>query len=109
MRCYVASKAKHAAFWRALSKLAHFVLASWRGKQQSAIERMSQAKSCRNIPPQVGDSYLLAKIEHTIESFAHKPNGGLMLPPDATTSVHRDLIIALAARHHLPAVYALRP
>jgi putative ABC transport system substrate-binding protein len=48
-------------------------------------------------------------IEHTIESFAHKPNGGLVLPPDATTSVHRDLIIALAARHRLPAVYALRP
>jgi hypothetical protein len=28
------------------AKLAHFVLASWRGKQQSAIECMSQAKSC---------------------------------------------------------------
>ena len=30
-----------------------------------------------------------------------------MLPPDGTTIAHRDLIIALAARHRLPAVYAL--
>ena len=49
-----------------------------------------------------------ADIERTIESFARVPNGGLVLPPDSTTSVRRDLIIALAARHRLPAVYALR-
>jgi putative ABC transport system substrate-binding protein len=47
-------------------------------------------------------------IERAIDLFAGQPNGGLMLPPDATTSVHRDLIIALAARHNLPAIYALR-
>jgi len=47
-----------------------------------------------------------ADIEHAIESFAGAPNGGLLLPPDTTTTVHRDLIIASAARHKLPAVYA---
>ena len=47
-------------------------------------------------------------IERSIEGFAREPNGGLVLPPDTTTVVHRDLIIALAARHRLPAVYALR-
>ena len=36
------------------------------------------------------------------------PNGGLLLPPDNTTIVHRDLVIALAARHRLPSVYSLR-
>jgi len=46
-----------------------------------------------------------ADIERAIESFAHIPDGGLILPPDTTTIVHRDLIIALAARHKLPAVY----
>jgi putative ABC transport system substrate-binding protein len=46
-----------------------------------------------------------ADIERAIESFARLPNGGLVLPPDYTTSVHRDLIIALAAKHRLPAVY----
>jgi putative tryptophan/tyrosine transport system substrate-binding protein len=49
-----------------------------------------------------------ADIEHAIESAARTPNGGLLLPPDTTTTVHRDLIIALAARHRLPAVYPFR-
>jgi putative ABC transport system substrate-binding protein len=44
----------------------------------------------------------------SIESFARVPNGGLLLPPDTTNSAHRDLIIALAGRHRLPAVYATR-
>ena len=48
-------------------------------------------------------------IERVIESFARVPDGGLFLPPDTTTVVNRDLIIALAARHRLPAVYAFRP
>jgi putative tryptophan/tyrosine transport system substrate-binding protein len=47
-------------------------------------------------------------IERTFAALAHKPNFGLLLPPDTTTVVHRDLIIALAARHRLPAVYAIR-
>ena len=47
-------------------------------------------------------------IERSIEGFAREPNGGLVLPPDTTTVVHRDLIITLAARHRLPAVYAVR-
>jgi putative ABC transport system substrate-binding protein len=47
-------------------------------------------------------------IERAIESFARVPNGGLVLPPDATTTAHRDLIVGLAARHRLPAVYSVR-
>jgi putative ABC transport system substrate-binding protein len=47
----------------------------------------------------------VADIERAIESFAGAPNAGLVLLPDITTAVHRDIIIALAARHRLPAVY----
>jgi putative tryptophan/tyrosine transport system substrate-binding protein len=47
-------------------------------------------------------------IERAIESFTRTPNAGLMLPPDATTTAHRDLIVGLAARHRLPAVYSVR-
>jgi putative tryptophan/tyrosine transport system substrate-binding protein len=47
-------------------------------------------------------------IEVAIDAFAREPNGGLVLPTDVTTIVHRDLIIALAARHRLPAVYSFR-
>jgi|SRR5262249_53160380 len=48
------------------------------------------------------------EIERAIESFARVPNGGLLVPPDITTFAHRDLIIALAAQHSLPAVYSFR-
>ena len=48
------------------------------------------------------------EINRAIELFARVPNGALLVPPDITTFVHRDLIIALAARHSLPAVYSFR-
>jgi putative ABC transport system substrate-binding protein len=47
-------------------------------------------------------------IERAIESFASAPNGGLVLIPDISTLVRRDLIIAVAARHRIPAVYYSR-
>jgi putative tryptophan/tyrosine transport system substrate-binding protein len=47
-------------------------------------------------------------IEPAIGSFAQVPDGGLLVPPDLTAVLHRDLIIALAARHRLPAVYQAR-
>jgi putative ABC transport system substrate-binding protein len=46
-----------------------------------------------------------ANIERAIESLSREPNGGLVLPPDNTTLLHRDLIIALAAQHRLPAAF----
>ena len=49
-----------------------------------------------------------ADIERVIDSFAGVPNGGLILPPDITTLTNRDLIIALAAKYRLPAVYPFR-
>jgi putative tryptophan/tyrosine transport system substrate-binding protein len=71
-----------------------------------AAQLLARSLAIELVPSPVANA---AEIEHSIEAFAREPNGGLMLPPDATTSVHRDLIIALAARHRLPAVYALRP
>jgi putative tryptophan/tyrosine transport system substrate-binding protein len=48
------------------------------------------------------------QLERTVTEFAATPGGGLIVLPDAFTVGHRDLIIALAARHRLPAVYPLR-
>jgi putative ABC transport system substrate-binding protein len=50
----------------------------------------------------------VGEIEHAIEAFARAGNGGLMVLPDVSTTNYRDLIIALAARHRLPAVYPYR-
>ena len=47
-------------------------------------------------------------IEQSIELLARAPNGGLVVLPDTTTLLHRDLVVALAAQHRLPAVYAFR-
>jgi len=46
--------------------------------------------------------------ERAIAAFARASNGGLIVPGSALANVHRDLIIALAARHQLPAAYANR-
>jgi putative ABC transport system substrate-binding protein len=48
------------------------------------------------------------EIERTVAAFAHSGNGGLVATSSALTLVHRELIIALAARHKLPAVYYRR-
>jgi putative ABC transport system substrate-binding protein len=49
-----------------------------------------------------------AEIERAITTFAAEPNGGLIVTPSAITGVNRELIITLAARYRLPAVYPFR-
>jgi putative tryptophan/tyrosine transport system substrate-binding protein len=49
-----------------------------------------------------------AEIEDAIGALAHEPNGGLIVLPGPINTAHQGLIIALAARHHLPAVYPFR-
>src|SRR5262249_38779705 len=49
-----------------------------------------------------------ADIERFLGSFTGASDGGLLLPPDVTTITHRDLIVPLAAKHRLPAVYSFR-
>jgi putative tryptophan/tyrosine transport system substrate-binding protein len=49
-----------------------------------------------------------AALEAQVDGLAREPNGGLMVMPEISTATHRDLIIALAARHRLPAVYPFR-
>jgi len=48
------------------------------------------------------------EIERAISAFARSQNGGLIVTTSALSTVNRDLIIALAARHKLPAVYFQR-
>ena len=48
------------------------------------------------------------EIERAITAFAGEPNGGLIVTPSVAESTHRELIISLAARYRLPAVYAFR-
>jgi putative ABC transport system substrate-binding protein len=49
-----------------------------------------------------------AEIERAVAAFAQTANGGLIVTTSALSVVHRDLIVALAAQHNLPAVYSER-
>jgi putative tryptophan/tyrosine transport system substrate-binding protein len=70
-----------------------------------AAESLSPSLGIKVVPSLVEN---VADIERTIEAFARTPNGGLLLPPDTNTAIHRDLIIALAAQYSLPTVAWLR-
>jgi putative ABC transport system substrate-binding protein len=48
------------------------------------------------------------EVGRAIATFAGSPNGGLIVTPSASATVHRNLIVTLAARYKLPAVYAFR-
>jgi putative ABC transport system substrate-binding protein len=48
------------------------------------------------------------EIESAVASFARSPNGGLIVTSSTSIAVHREPILALAARHQLPAVYSFR-
>jgi putative ABC transport system substrate-binding protein len=48
------------------------------------------------------------EIEQDVAKFASSPNGGLILTASSLSTVHRDLVVGLAAKHKLPAVYNRR-
>jgi putative tryptophan/tyrosine transport system substrate-binding protein len=49
-----------------------------------------------------------SEIERVLDWLAPEPNGGLIMLPDNFTTIHRELIISLSARHRIPAVYPFR-
>ena len=75
-------------------------VAMWR-----AVEAMAQSFGVSLTATDVQDP---AEIERAIEAFAREPNGGLIVLPGPITVNHREVIIALAARHRLPAAYPFR-
>jgi putative ABC transport system substrate-binding protein len=48
------------------------------------------------------------EVEAAVSAFAREPGGGLIVAPDPFISTHRAMVIALAERHRLPAVYGVR-
>jgi putative tryptophan/tyrosine transport system substrate-binding protein len=67
-----------------------------------AIQSVSPSFGVELRPIDVHDA---GEIERAVGTFAGSPNGGLILTGSALAIMHRDLIIALAARYRLPAVY----
>jgi ABC-type uncharacterized transport system substrate-binding protein len=70
--------------------------------QFGVIQAMAPSVRVEVIPVNMRN---VGEIEQSVETFARAPNGGLIATAGAATLRHRDLIITLAARHKLPAIY----
>jgi putative ABC transport system substrate-binding protein len=70
--------------------------------QFAAIQSVAPSVGVEVSPVNVRDA---GEIERAITAFARSSNGGLIVTGSALAVVHRDLIVMLAARHKLPAVY----
>jgi putative ABC transport system substrate-binding protein len=73
--------------------------------QLGAIQSVAPSFGVELSPVNMRDA---SEIERAVTAFAQSLNGGLIVTGSALAAVHRDLIIALAARHRLPAVYTGR-
>jgi putative tryptophan/tyrosine transport system substrate-binding protein len=70
--------------------------------QYAIIQSVAQSSGVELRPIDVLDP---VAIERAVVAFAQVPNGGLIIVGSPSAQLHRNLIITLAARHHLPAVY----
>jgi putative ABC transport system substrate-binding protein len=73
--------------------------------QFAVIQSVAPSLGVEVSPISVRDA---GEIERTVAAFARSPNGGLIVTSGAGSVLHRELIIALAARYKLPAVYYRR-
>ena len=80
-------------------------------RDSTATAGIGQFAVIQAMAPSVGlevtaiDGRDAGEIETAIVDFARAANGGMIVPAQPGSLIHRDLIIALAARHRLPAVY----
>jgi putative tryptophan/tyrosine transport system substrate-binding protein len=72
----------------------------------TAIQSAAPSLGVEASPVNIRDP---GEIDRTIAAFARTANGGLIVTASALAYTHRELIVTLAARHKLPAVYYARP
>jgi ABC-type uncharacterized transport system substrate-binding protein len=83
-------------------------------RDPTIIASISQFAAIQSVAPSLGveltpiDTRNAGDIERSIAAFAREPGSGLIVVTGTSAIVHRQLIIALAARDRLPAVYPFR-
>jgi len=70
--------------------------------QFAAIQTVAPSLGVEVIPVNVHDK---SEIERAVVAFARSPNGGLIVTASPVAQLHHDLIVTLAARYKLPAIY----
>jgi putative ABC transport system substrate-binding protein len=75
------------------------------GQHFQSIDNASRSLAVKLVQLSFPDA---AEIERVVEIFSRETNSGLLILPDNTTSLHRDLIVKLAAWYKLPAIYPFR-
>ena len=68
----------------------------------AAMQAVAPSQGVEVIPANMRNA---GEIEQSVETFARSPNVGLIAAGSAAATRHRELILTLAARHKLPAVY----
>jgi len=69
------------------------------------VEAAAPSFSVTPIAAAVRDT---ADVDRVFDALVHEPNGGLMVLPDISMTNYREAIVALAARHRVPAIYPFR-
>jgi putative ABC transport system substrate-binding protein len=75
---------------------------------QSMFEPFKAAASAIGVEIIATPVHDPAELEPVIATFASEPDGGLIVLPSAFMITYRDLVVTLAARYHLPAIYSFR-
>ncbi len=84
------------------------VVSSTNGAAGGYIDTFRKSSASFALTPVIITFNDSSDIERGVDDFSRQLNGGLFFARDTNTNQNRDLVVALAARHHLPAVYAQR-
>jgi putative ABC transport system substrate-binding protein len=126
---YVASLARPGNNTTGFTLFEYSISGKWLELLKEIAPRMTRAAVIRNpsitsgtgqfgaiqaVAPSLGveltpiDARDASGMEHGIAGFTRGSNGGLIVTASPSAALHRELIIGLAARHRLPAVYPIR-
>jgi putative ABC transport system substrate-binding protein len=83
-------------------------------REAGSVTGPAQFGAIQAVAPRLGvelrpvDTHDVEEIERTIMAFAQDSNGGMIVTGSPAATVHREAIVAMAARHRLPGVYYIR-
>jgi len=92
------------------SRISHVTLITNPANENTAqfVKAITAAGDTKKVAVRVASVRDAADIQDAIENSSKRPRGGLIIFPDSLLINHRELIVELAARYRLPAVYPFR-